>query len=222
VILSTEIRGANIGHIYLFVGYIDEAANSIYVADKDYLDSGADRVLGGRYYPDWEHDGALSLEFEWEPVVFAIDDGGEAVTALFTPEDYGASPSQAVYTVAGTYAFTDGTEPRRALLYFTGDPVEGEGVLKKVYGFTDPDAGAPREIIPEPGDTFTVHEKWIDLGAGGAVVGQASQDGGSITFGDAEVYWVEQWAAAGPYIVGIIVEDMDGNAYAAYTSMRVE
>jgi hypothetical protein len=119
--------------------------------------------------------------------------------------------------VDGLYTFADGSGSRNAKLYFTN------GVLKQVYGFTgQEEVGAPREILPETGDRFTVLEKWIDVGPGGAVVGQATQEGGTITFSDAEVYWVEQWAAAGQYIVGFIVEDLDGNAYAAYTAMTVE
>jgi hypothetical protein len=218
VLLSTEIRGQNIGYVYLFVGYLDEAANSIFIADRDYLESGVTQELDGVYYPSWGDTGAVSLEFEWEPIVFAIDDGiNPAVPAFFDPEDYGASPEEAVYTVDGLYTFADGSGSRNATLYFTN------GVLKQVYGFTgEVDVGAPREIIPEPGDTFTILENWIDLGPGGSVVGRAAQEGDTITFSDAEVYWVEQWAAAGPYIVGLIVEDLDGNEFAAYTRMTVE
>lgn len=62
----------------------------------------------------------------------------------------------------------------------------------------------------------------MDLGVGGAVVGQDTQTGGTITFGEAEVYWVEQWAAVGQYIVGFIAEDLDSKTYAAYTRMTVE
>ncbi len=218
VLLTTEIRGQNIGYVYLFVGYLDEEANSIFIADRDYLESGETQELDGVYYPSWGDTGAVSLEFEWEPIVFAIDDGvNPAVPALFNPDDYGASPEEAIYTVDGLYSFADGSGSRNARLYFTN------GVLKQVYGFTgEVDVGAPREIIPEPGDTFSVLENWIDLGPGGAVVGRAPQEGGTITFSDLEVYWIEQWAAAGQYIVGLIVEDLDGNEYAAYTRMAVE
>lgn len=52
-----------------------------------------------------------------------------------------------------------------------------------------------REILPQPGDTFTVLEKWIDLDPNGAVKEMARQEGGSLTFGDQMFTWEELDAA---------------------------
>jgi hypothetical protein len=216
VMLSTEIRGQNIGYIYLFVGYLDRESNSIFVADTDYLESGETREIGGVYYPDWGEGEVISLEFEWEPIMYALNDGVQSALALLSPEDYGALPEEAVYTVEGTYTFADGSGARYARLYFSN------GLLKQVYGFTGQDAtGAPREIIPEPGDTFTVLEQWIDLDAGEGAVQYATQPGGTVTFGDEVLAWEELDAAPGEYIVGFIIEDLDGNAYKAYEMVTV-
>jgi hypothetical protein len=216
VLLSTEIRGQNIGHIYLFVGYLDRELNSIFVADTDYLESGETREIGGVYYPSWGEGEVISLEFEWEPIMYALNDGVQSALALFAPEDYGALPEEAVYTVEGTYTFADGSGTRHARLYFSN------GVLKQVYGFTGQDAtGAPREILPEPGDTFTVLEQWIDLGAGEGAVQYATQPGGTVTFGGEVLAWEELDAAPGEYVVGFIVEDLDGNAFKAYEMVTV-
>jgi len=39
-----------------------------------------------------------------------------------------------------------------------------------VFGFTSEDGtGAPHEILPQPGDTFTILDKWMDLDAQGRV-----------------------------------------------------
>jgi hypothetical protein len=216
VILSTEIRGQNIGYVYLFVGYLDRESNSIFVADTDYLESGETQEIDGVYYPDWGEEGVVFLEFEWEPIVYAINDGLDSALALFTPEDYGASPEEAVYTVEGIYTFSDGSGSRQARLYFS------DGVLKQVYGFTGQEGvGAPREIIPETGDTFTVLEQWIDVEQGGAALQRATQEGGTVVFGDEAFAWEELYAPAGEYVVGFIVEDLDGNAYKAYAAVRV-
>ncbi|MEJ2753990.1 MAG: hypothetical protein P8169_15145, partial [Chloroflexota bacterium] len=151
--LSADIEGDNIGYIKFFAGFLDEASNSIYIADTDYLDSGEIREVDGVYYPDWG-EGPFTLSFDWEPIVFAIDDGDKRVTALFEPEVYGASADDAVYSVDGIYTYVDG-EQYRATMYFNNT----DGLMRDVYGFNGSGtAGAPREILPSPGDTFTVLE----------------------------------------------------------------
>jgi hypothetical protein len=50
----------------------------------------------------------------------------------------------------------------------------------------------------------------------------ASQEGGTLTFGDQMFIWEELDAAPGEYIVGFIVEDLDGNSYEVFTGVIVE
>jgi len=217
VILSTDIHGQNIGYVYLWVGFYDEASNSIFVADTDYLESDDTREIDGVYYPVWPEDGEFTMEFEWEPLMFAINDGVDSVVACFTPHTYGASFEEAIYTVDGTYTYADGGESRYARLYFN------DGVLRQVFGFTaEGGTGAPREIIPQAGDTFTVLEKWLDLDQRGKVVQVAAQEGGTLTFGDQMLTWEELDAAPGEYIVGFVVEDLDGNTHEVYVEVIVE
>jgi hypothetical protein len=157
------------------------------------------------------------MEFEWEPIVFAISDGADSVVALFTPQSYGASFEDAVYTVDGIYTYADDGESRYSRLYFS------DGLLRQVFGFTDEGGtGAPREIIPQPGDTFTVLETWMDLDQNGKVSKVATQEGGTLTFGDQMFTWEDLDAAPGNYIVGFSVEDLDGNAYEVYERVTVE
>ncbi|MBN1148886.1 MAG: hypothetical protein JXA78_16615 [Anaerolineales bacterium] len=216
IILSADISGQNLGYIYLFVGYYDAAANSILVADSDYLESANTREVNGVYYPVWDEE-PFTMEFEWEPVVFAISNGTDVVTALFTPQSYGRTFEEAIYTVEGTYTYADGGESRYARLYFQ------DGYLRQVYGFTSEDGtGAPREITPQNGDTFTVLEKWMDLDAQGGVAQVARQAGSTITFSGQMFAWEALDAAPGQYIVGFIVEDLDGNAYQSFTQVMVE
>lgn len=217
VLLSTDVQGENVGYAYLFVGFYDQASNSIFVADRDYLESAETREIDGVYYPVWPESGDFALEFEWEPVVFAIDDGLDQVVALFTPTSYGATFEEAVYTVEGIYTYADGDESRYARLYFS------DGYLRQVYGFTgEGGTGSPREIIPQTGDQFTVIEHWLDLDAGGRVAQAATQEGQTLTFGDQMFAWRTLDAAPGQYIVGFVVEDLDGNAFEVYQQITVE
>ncbi len=220
VLLSADIQGENIGYIKLFVGYMDQASNSIFVADSDYLESSDTRQIDGVYYPEWG-EGEFTLEFEWEPVVFGISDGTNLEVALFTPESYGKNFQEAEYSVDGVYTFADDAEQRNARLYFQN------GVLQRVFGFTGESetasgTGAPREITPQPGDTFTILDLWYDLDSQGNVTQAVRQEGGTLTFGDQMFEWEDLDAAAGQYLVGFLVEDLDGNPTAVYETVTVE
>ncbi|HOT90698.1 MAG TPA: clostripain-related cysteine peptidase [Anaerolineae bacterium] len=216
-LLSIDIRGENVGYIYLFVGYYDRAANSIMVVDSDYLESQETREIDGVYYPVWSRDREFTMEFEWEPIVFAINDGSHVVMAHFEPQSFGATFEEAVYTVDGIYTYADSGETRYARLYFVN------GVLQRVYGFTGENGnGAPREITPQTGDTFTVLEKWLDLNGQGQVEKVSRQAGDTLTFGNQMFTWKQLDAAPGNYLVGFIVEDLDGNTYPVYTQVTVQ
>ncbi len=213
--LSAEISGTNIGHIYLFVGYYDAASRSLYVTDMDYLESPQTREEGGVYYPNWSDQASFTLTFDWEPIVFAINDGSKSVPALFTPQSYGATPELATYTVEGVYTFADSGDQRQARLYFS------DGKLRQVFGFTEGEAGAPREIIPQTGDMFTVYETWYEMDSSGSVTNAVNEPGETLTFGNDMFTWESLYAAAGQYVVGFLVADMDGNITPVYTQVEV-
>jgi len=215
ILLSSDIQGTNVAYVRLMVGYLDSASNSILVIDGDYLQAEQTLELEGVYYPDWGSD-TFTLEFEWEPLVFVINDGTNYALAYLYPETYGASPEEAVYTVEGIYTFADGGEQRQARLYFSN------GILQQVFGFSgDGSTGAPREIIPRTGDSFTILQQWMDLDAQGNVVETVWQEGDTLTFGTQMFYWEQLYAAPGDYIVGFMVDDLDGNSTAVYASVTV-
>jgi len=217
ILLSADIRGANVGYVLLFAGFLDQGSNSIFVADTDYLESDQTREVDGVYYPEWGDEGEFTMEFEWEPVVFAINDGVDSVVALFSPEVYGASFEEAVYTVEGIYTYADEGESRYARLYFSN------GLLTQVFGYTGENGtGAPREIIPNEGDTFTVLDKWLDLNDRRVVEQTVTLTGGTLTFRGETFSWEALDAAAGQYVVGFIVQDLDGNAYQSFGAVTVE
>ncbi len=217
ITLSTTITGENIGYIYLFTGLIDTASNSIYVADTDYLESPTTGTESGVYYPIWPDAESFRLNFEFEPLVFTITNGTESGIALLNPVSYGASAEQAVYAVDGTYTFSDTGDTRRAQLLFKDE------YLFQVLGFEGNDtAAAPWEITPNPGDTFTISYKWLDLDANGAVSKVSTSDGDTLTFGSQPFQWGQEYLPSGNYLVGFLVADLDGNVTPVYTSIIVD
>ena len=216
VTLTTKVSGKNIGYIYLFVGFYDQRSNSIFKADTDYLESPNSGQLNGVFYPQWNNDKPFNLKFQWDPTIFEITDGEKTTVALFTPQSYGASAQDAVYTVDGIYHYVDGAS-RSARLYFRN------GVMQQVFGFTDQnETGGVHEIIPQAGDTFTILDQWLDLDSSGQVTQSATQEGEVLTFGSQPFKWKEVYTGAGSYMVGFIVQDLDGNSQEVYTTVTVK
>lgn len=212
--VSAQVTGKNVGYVYLFVGIYDESSNSIYVADTDYLESPQTREAAGVYYPQWSEDFTMNLD--WEPTIFGLTDGINTVNALFTPATYGSTAEEAVYTVDGWYSPKDSGQKFYARLYFVN------GVMRNAYVFSGQEpTGSPAERFPQSGDTFTVFEKWYDLDASGNVSGTATQEGGTVTFGNDTLRWQEQYAPAGKYLLGFLVSDLDGKVYPTYQTITV-
>ena len=217
VTLSAKITGNDIGYAHLFIGYYDQSSNSIFVADTDYLESPDTREVDGVFYPKWSDKGSFNLKFNWDPTVFSISDGQKTITALFAPQQYGASAEDAIYAVDGIYTFTESGSQLNARLNFR------DGKLVSVFGITGQgDTGAPRQITPQPGDTFTLLDEWLNLNADGSVKESTTLQGETLTFSDQPFEWKEQYAAAGDYIVGFMIADMDGNTTEAYTQVTVK
>lgn len=218
VTLSTEITGDNISYIYYYVSYYDAESESFLTADMGYISSEQTKQVGGIYYPDWGDEPVLTMDFDWSPTVYFMSDGDQANDqfAFFEPEVYGATEDGDIYSVRGTFTYAkDGVE-KDAIMKFGGD-----GKMQSVFGFNDAGGtGAPREITPRPGDQFTITEEWLDFDTDpeGEFVDYV---GGTMTFGQKPFEMAAYNAFAGDYIVGFIVEDMNGNTYEEFASITV-
>ncbi|MBP7213566.1 MAG: hypothetical protein KBA03_04975, partial [Anaerolineaceae bacterium] len=215
--LSTVISGENIGYIYLFTGMLDEASNSIWVADMDYLESSETAEQNGVYYPVWPQGGQFRFNFKFEPVVFTIRDGTQEVLALFNPQSYGKDYQDATYAVDGIYTFQDSGESHTAQLLFKDER------LYKVLIFVGGDGvGAPYEVTPNVGDNFSPSRRWMDLDSSGNVSGTSYDQNESFSFSGGLVSLGSQFLPSADYLVGILVSDMDGNITPVYTQISVE
>jgi hypothetical protein len=216
VTFQADIKGRNIGYVYLFVGYYDPASQSILVADKDYLESPTTRQVGDLYYPDWSDNQSFTLKYTWTPSVFAINDGKQSAVALLNPERYGATAEDAVYSADGIYTNTATGETCYARMFFSS------GRMTHLYGFTGLQPVGPlREIIPQSGDQITLIETWLEPdGSGG--YRSVTENGTSLTFGSQAFTWKEMFAAAGDYMVGYVISDLDGNEKQVFGKITIK
>jgi hypothetical protein len=215
VLLTSEVSGENIAYIYTFVGYMDEVSGAVLVADMDYYLTEDVREIGGVYYPDYGDAGTVSLEYEWVPTIFSLNDGETSAFALFEPDDYGAADESITYSVYGIHQPADGSDPNYAILLFA------DGEMFQAFAFTGEDGeGAPWEITMQAGDQFTVLYTVQTEDENGEVM-TSYQEGDTFTYGDQGFMWEEVTAPAGNYVVGFIVEDFDGNTYSRFAPIEV-
>jgi hypothetical protein len=216
--MSTVITGNNVAYIYYYVSYYDEQYGSYLTADMGFINAETTKEIGGIYYPDWGTGQVIPIEYTWEPTLYYMSDGKSANDqfAFFEPEVYGGDESTNTYTVRGTYTFIKSGKQVQAVIRFTGD-----GTMQNVFSFNGADGtGAPREITPQKGDTFTITEEWLEFDQNPA--GEFSDyDGGTMTFGKKGFEMVPYYAYSGDYTIGIIVEDLNGNTTEDFVEIKV-
>jgi len=137
--------------------------------------------------------------------------------ALFTPQQYGASAADAIYSVDGIYTLAVDGSSLNARLNFQ------DGVLVSIFGITgQDDIGAPREILPQVGDSFVILDKWLELDSQGQVQDTTFQAGDTTFYFSGQSFtWQETYAPAGNYILGFLVTDLDGNSVEVYDQVEV-
>lgn len=207
VTMQTTITGSNIGYIYLFVGYYDDASKQILVADKDYLESQSTRQIGNLYYPVWSQNTSFNFKYTWDPALFYLQDGSgntSAYPVVFKPELYGATYEEAVYTVDGTYTSSSTGKSQYARMYFVN------GTMTRMIAFTGQQAEGPySDVIPQSGDTITLTQTWLKPDASGAY-SPVTYQGDTLTFGATPFTWVDKYPFAGKYVLGFVITDLTG------------
>jgi hypothetical protein len=215
VTIQTEVSGDRLAYLYTFIGRFLPREDALIIEDIDYLFADETKEIGGVKYPVWPA-GSFPVEFDWEPTVYAVSDGITSIRALFEPVKY--DPESPTYSLGVTYRPASGGDPRFAKIYFRDD------VMTEIFGFTGSITqaiGAPRQILPQPGDQFSVLEKGDDLALGDAGREKYVREAGALTF-SGEPFTLETTPApSGNYVVGLIAEDLDGHTYEQYEGLFV-
>lgn len=215
VLLQTSISGENIGYIYIEAARYDEESDSFSIEDRDFVLADDTQDVDGVAYPVWTGKDLEDFIFEWSPTVYSLSDGETEAFALLDPVTYGASDEDAEYAVNGLYTFAGGEE-REAVMYF-----DGTLEFKSIYGFSGQNGtGAPREITPAKGDTFTIYEEWIETDEdGNEVTNQYAGD--TLTFNGKPFTVTAYDAYPGEYTLAITVSDLYGNTTSEYATVTV-
>lgn len=214
--LSADLSGENVGFIYIYTAFYDEESDSYLTTDLDFVGADETQQVGGVSYPDWGEGEDLSMELDWEPILWTVSDGTNDALAAAEAETYGATAETTFYRVWGTYRIAGSQKDHDAYLRF-----DANGKLDSVTIFSGSEhSAAPRKINPDKGDTFTVAEEWLefDNDPEGEYVYYA---GDTVTYGAQGFSMVANEAEAGSYVIGLVVEDLDGNLYEKYIEVTV-
>lgn len=219
VTIRTTVSGENVAYLYLYTVYYSEEDDSYLTADIDFIAADTVKTVGGVTYPAWDEAGNIPIEIDWEPTVYFLSDGNEAHDqfALFEPEVYGSTAEEDVYTVYGLFTAKGSRKTREALMKF-----DGNGKMRSLWAFSGNElAGAPRQVTPKAGDTFTIWEEWLEQDPQTEEWVYNYYEGGTMTFGKKPLTMQSYYAFPGKYTIGIIAVDFDGNRVGEYAEVEV-
>lgn len=212
VTFSVDITGSNIAYVYTDIAYYWEEDGSFLTADSDFVWADGTKEIGGVYYPDWG-SGTFQAVAEWEPAMYWLSDGIHEEFVLLYPLDYGPPDEPAIYAVDGVWKMANGGE-YEAIINFSGD-----GEMREIIGYSESSEGlfAPFQITPQIGDEFYVYEEWFENEEFVYYLNDTP-----FTFNGEDFTFQAYDAAPGFYIIGFIVEDLEGNTYSSdYAELTV-
>ena len=216
--LSADISGNNIGYLYYYASYYFEDDDSYVLADMGYLNSDTMKDIGGSIYPDWGDGEDFTIETEWSPTVYYLNDGVDEAYVYLEPEVFGETYEDDVYTLYGLYApGGDDSMEQEAMIRF-----DGNFDLKSFWVFTGEDGtGAPREATLEEGDTFTPWLLWQEYNEDTGYWEYVYYLGDTLNFSGEPFSIIAYDAFPGIYEVGIMAEDYDGNITESFTEITI-
>ena len=204
--LETVLSGKNIGYIYFFAGKFYEETQTFLAIDADYVIAETTKEVNGVFYPLWP-DGEVTVSIDWTPNLYFINDGINSEFAVLYPLHYGATREQNIYAVDGIFTYGGSGEQRYAVMSFAAD-----GWMIDIFTFNPEGAQGPRQILPSPGDSFTLLLKAIAMPeTEGAQPEFVEFQGGTLYFGERNLYWDYYPADPGQYVAGVGALDLDGN-----------
>jgi hypothetical protein len=175
---------------------------------REYVPADSDKETGGLLRPNW--DNPIRLSIPLRPNLTLLTDDVDSAFAFCIPEGY---------RIPGCHLdgqFTTAESQSRARLIFDGD-----GNVKEILAFKQQRMKSiPRPVTPKPGDTFAPFAQFI-----------TSEDGiwknetvlsTPLTFGDQPFRLEKESLIPGEYLVGILVQDLDGGFTRKYAPMAVE
>ncbi len=203
---KAEISGKNIA--YLFVEVLMKDGEKFYgPVLREYIPATQDKEIGGVKHPEWSDP--ISLSIPLRPRLTLLADGVDSAFAFVFPLDYGISGCR----LEGQY--TNSETQTRAQITFNSEGKVTKMLAFKKRGFTS----TPRALVPEPGDIFAPFVQVLTEEDGAWTSETVLST--PLTFGNQPFRLEKESLLPGEYLVGILVQDLDGGFTRKYTSLTI-
>jgi hypothetical protein len=200
LVLRARVSGKNIAYIYTDIQLKDPNLDRYYgPVAREYVRAGRNKETRGISRPDW--DDPVELAAVIRPGLRLLNDGTGSTFCFSLPEGYG-DPE---YRLPGLYTFADGAGPLRAVVTFDGAGSMSGVVAHKQYGRRL----TPRAVTPQPGDRFSPFVQVLAPAAAGDWEVETALSA-PLTFRGEPFRVVTETPIPGDYLVGLVVEDLDG------------
>jgi hypothetical protein len=211
--LTAQVAGKNIAYIYTEVLLKDKNLNQFYgPVSRVYIQADQDKETDGINYPDWDEE--INLAATLRPSLRLLTDGVDSAFCFSIPEAY-ENPN---YRLDGLYTPADGAAPRRACITF-----DSNGKTKEILAFKEQGRLAtPHILTPNQEDQFAPFVQILTP----AVEEDGKWDvtaalSNPLTFRDQPLCIVAETPMPAEYLVGILIQDLDGKFTRKYVPLTI-
>lgn len=211
--LTAQVKGHQIAFIYSEILLLDKDLNQAYgPVARAHIRAERDKETGGISHPDW--DETLNLMLTLTPGLRLLTDGVNSAFGFLIPDGYDNSD----YRLDGLYTSADGTIQRRARIKFNKDGETKNLVLFKEAGI----GSAPHALTPNPNDKFSPFVQTFHLPTEENPIWHVETAlSTQLTFSGHKLRWAIQPPLPGDYLVGLLVQDLDGGFIRKYAPLTI-
>ena len=211
--LTAQVTGKNIAFIYTEILLKDKSLNQFYgPVAREHIHADRDKETGGVSHPDWAD--AVNLAVTLRPSLTLLTDSVDSAFAFAVPEGY----LNQDHRLDGIYTPADKTSPRRVRIKF-----DSNGKTKEMVAFKEQGRrSTPHALTPKQGDQFAPFAQIltppVDESGKWDVATALSNP---LTFGEQSLCLEKETPIPGEYLLGILIQDMDGGFARKYISLTI-
>jgi hypothetical protein len=211
--LTTRIIGKHIAFLYTEILLRDKDLNQFYgPVAREYIRAEKEKTTGGVNRPAWGHE--INLALDLTPHMRLLTDGVDSAFGFLIPGGYGASN----YRLDGLYTSADGATSRRAQITFNNAGKTTDVIAYAEQGF----ASTPHALTLKQDDRFAPFVQILTAPADENSAWQVTRGlSTALTYRGQPLSWTTEALMPGEYLVGALVQDLDGNLTRKYAPLTV-